>query len=266
MNFINMLIGSKKLSIIYALALVSSGIVAGYYFHKSNIFSLVVRKMADESRAFTTGRHVTINVRGLKPSDRIESRSNSDLEYYFSQERINISRTALILLDTWEAHDNNTYERRMRLNVEEKIRPLLMSARENGILVVYAPSGEKISKAIYPLSNEYIFETEFNYDIYGNQYDLIAEEFSDYLRQKGITTLIYAGYATNVCLLLKATGVVPMARKGFKIYVVSDATVAMEGPETIEGEWSRVATINTIELQFARSFTVDSFLSSLRVY
>ncbi len=53
-----------------------------------------------------------------------------------------------------------------------------------------------------------------------------------YLRERGVDTLIYMGFATDMCLLGAEGGARPMLARGYRCVVMRDATVGVETPET----------------------------------
>lgn len=59
------------------------------------------------------------------------------------------------------------------------------------------------------------------------------------LRRLGIENLIYTGFAADMCILRAPGGIEPMATFGYRIFLVRDATLGVEFPDTIE---ERIAT------------------------
>ena len=53
-----------------------------------------------------------------------------------------------------------------------------------------------------------------------------------YLRERGIETLIYMGFAADMCLLGAEGGARPMLARGYRCIVMRDATVGVESPDT----------------------------------
>ena len=79
----------------------------------------------------------------------------------------------------------------------------------------------------------------------------------DYLKAHNITTLIYAGYASNWCVLHRPTGIIRMRELGYDIILLRDCTIAFEMPDSLDDEWANRVTINTIEHQWGETTTLD---------
>ncbi len=155
---------------------------------------------------------------------------------------------ALIVMDAWEEHPNEGFGKRVRLNVEEKLVPLIKIARSKGILIIYAMHGVAQSKA---LSVE-------GKDVKSDYSD--TAKFHEFLQAKGIKTLFYTGYASNLCLLFRPVGIVPMSGYDlYKIIVVRDCTLAYETPDSLQEQWCSYAAINIIETAFGESTTLEHF-------
>ena len=59
------------------------------------------------------------------------------------------------------------------------------------------------------------------------------------LRRYGIENLIYAGFATDMCILRAQGGAEPMATLGYRLFLMRDATLGVEYPDSFE---ERLAT------------------------
>jgi len=61
---------------------------------------------------------------------------------------------------------------------------------------------------------------------------LTSAQFDRICRSKGIKNLVYTGFATNMCILDSAGGTRDMLRYGYKIFLIREATLAVEYPDT----------------------------------
>ncbi len=61
-----------------------------------------------------------------------------------------------------------------------------------------------------------------------------TDQFDAWLRSKGIDTLVYIGFCTNLCILDSPASMKPMAGRGYRCILLREATLAVEFPETIE--------------------------------
>lgn len=83
------------------------------------------------------------------------------------------------------------------------------------------------------------------------------------LKEKKKNTLIYAGFATNMCLLNKSGGIESMYQKGYLPILLRDATVASEVAETYENEGMTQAFVNQIEISYGYSVTSEDFVQAI---
>jgi nicotinamidase-related amidase len=83
------------------------------------------------------------------------------------------------------------------------------------------------------------------------------------LKEKKKTTLIYAGFATNMCLLNKSGGIESMYQKGYLPILLRDATVASEVAETHENQGMTQAFINQIEISYGYSVTSKDLVDAI---
>lgn len=82
------------------------------------------------------------------------------------------------------------------------------------------------------------------------------------LRRRGIENLIYVGFATDMCVLRAPGGVEPMAPREYRLFLMRDATIGVECPDTF-GE--RIATrwaIRYFETHFGDTVLCDDFMAA----
>jgi nicotinamidase-related amidase len=61
-----------------------------------------------------------------------------------------------------------------------------------------------------------------------------TEGFDAWLREREITTLLYTGFATNLCILESPAAMKPMRSLSYRCVIVREATMAVEFPDTLE--------------------------------
>jgi nicotinamidase-related amidase len=177
-----------------------------------------------------------------------------DSKYIPTRETIALNKSALLLIDVWENHPNDGWTERARGNVATKIAPLLDRARRNQMTILHAPHRQTIARDARPLPGE------INLD----DADLASTEALDrFLRLHGIQTLFYAGYATNLCVLNRPVGIIRMSQRGYKIILVRDATIALETPETLHGEWQKTVAIDMVEQNWGVTTTLADLEGAL---
>jgi nicotinamidase-related amidase len=166
--------------------------------------------------------------------------------------RLSTSEIALILIDVWDAHPNRGWAERAEVNIQNKLLPLLQVAREHRILIVHCPNGQKIHPSIKPLAHELLLEGR------GHQTRLIKV-----LKQTGVKYLLYAGYASNMCILTRPTGIIEMNKAGFNAVLVRDASMALESPDLIHGELTHKAATYMVETNWGRTTKIADVIAAL---
>jgi nicotinamidase-related amidase len=146
----------------------------------------------------------------------------NDGEYLSYDREIDPATTALILVDVWavDQHANRDLMQRIDTNVRSSLLALLKAVRADGrMLIVHYPNRRKIHPAVRARSGEVVANT--------------GEEALAALRSRRVTTLIYAGYAGNMCLANRPLGVLSAyLLHGFRnIIVVRDASLSIEPPQ-----------------------------------
>lgn len=59
-----------------------------------------------------------------------------------------------------------------------------------------------------------------------------GEELHRYCKQKGILFLLFAGFNTNACILVRDYGTLQMGNRGYSVIIIRDCTTGMESKET----------------------------------
>jgi nicotinamidase-related amidase len=60
-----------------------------------------------------------------------------------------------------------------------------------------------------------------------------TDQFDLWLRERGITTLLYVGFCTNLCILDSPGAMKAMAARGYRCVLFREATIAVEFPDTV---------------------------------
>jgi nicotinamidase-related amidase len=199
---------------------------------------------------------ITLKTRAFRTADDPAAYDTElDSRYVFHDSIVDLNQTALLLIDVWENHPNDGWLERARENMTTHLRPLLQLARTNGMTILHAPHLRATAKWVQPMPGE------INLDKERLTTSLALHE---YLRKRGITTLLYAGYASNWCVLHRPVGIIQMHQLGYRIILVRDCTIAIETPETLDGEWVNKATINTFEHEWGETTTLTDLQQAFR--
>ncbi|MBT3342755.1 MAG: isochorismatase family protein [Gemmatimonadetes bacterium] len=83
-----------------------------------------------------------------------------------------------------------------------------------------------------------------------------GEELHLWCKGEGVTSLVYAGFNTNACILHRDYGTLDMARRGYDILMVRDCTTGMESSQTHDELWQTRGAVMILEM-FGK-YSVDS--------
>lgn len=135
--------------------------------------------------------------------------------------------TALVLIDIWgenpwaEQSDDpqitvwiEWWENDVSHHIDEKILPLLKEARGHNMTIVFSSPNIALSPRLEQL-------------IWGEPIINLAWDLDYYFKGKGIKNIIYAGYALNMCVLTRPTGVRKMHSLGYNITVIEDCSLCV---------------------------------------
>ncbi len=96
----------------------------------------------------------------------------------------------------------------------------------------------------------------------GEPYAYQTGQFDRLLRRHGIENLIYSGFATDMCILRSGGGIEPMAPYGYRLFLMRDATLGVEHPNTFH---ERIATrwaIAYFEAHYGDTVTLADFVKA----
>jgi nicotinamidase-related amidase len=88
-----------------------------------------------------------------------------------------------------------------------------------------------------------------------------TDQFNAWLHSQGITTLIYVGFATNLCVLDAPAGMKPMAALGYRCVMLREATLAVEFPETLAERINTQVALRYIEGWVGYTGSVRDFIT-----
>ena len=190
------------------------------------------------------------------PAQQVDSHGVSRRETV----EINLDQTALLLLDVWKNHERQPDDGWLdakQTNIEQKIVPLLAFARARGLTIIHAPHRQEIADEAAPLPGEFVCNPKNPDD---SQRALLP-----YLREHRITTLLYAGYTSNLCLLYRPVGILPMRALGYQTILLRDCTVPYV-PKTMGkpvDNADKQARINAVEPLWGMTITLEDLRRAL---
>ena len=90
-----------------------------------------------------------------------------------------------------------------------------------------------------------------------------GQQLHELLEEKRILHLIFAGFATNWCVLGRDYGIRSMARYGYNIILLRDATTGVEFPDTYENLFTTEIAIREVEQQYGFSASNTDFFAAV---
>jgi hypothetical protein len=206
-------------------------------------------------------RRIHLEVRTHKvPIDHEVLATEKDGFYRYEANPLDVSETALFLIDPWAQHPNDGVDKRVADNINTRLVPLLRIARTHRLRTIYLPHAHRISTAVAPQPGEVVIFGGEDYKAYEQTYYQQLCDLLDFLEENKVRNLIYAGYATNRCVLHRPAGIIRMAQRGYNCILLRDCTAAIETPQTLDGEWIKFAMINMIEDQYGGSATLEDLM------
>jgi len=208
---------------------------------------------------------IDLPVRYIKQAGGYDT-SETDNVYLYKTWKLNLNKTALIIIDAWNYDDslNEGSWKRIQANIDNKLIPLVDILHSHDVLIIHIPHSRELSKSIKPLDNEYVLTTSAKES--SESQKKAYEDLKKILEIHNIDTLLYAGYCTNICMMFRPTGIIAMHELGYPTILIRDCTIALETRETMNGEWMKEVSINIIELNCGPSTTSEDIKKALFGY
>ncbi len=83
-------------------------------------------------------------------------------------------------------------------------------------------------------------------------------------RSRGITALVYTGFAANMCVLEAPGGAQPMLDLGYRVFLIREATLAVEYPDTFEERLMTRAALHFFEQVVGDTMGLAQFVEGCR--
>lgn len=98
----------------------------------------------------------------------------------------------------------------------------------------------------------------------GDQVILTSAQFDRICRSRGIKNLIYSGFATNMCILGSEGATRPMLAYGYKIFLIREATLGTEIPETFQDRLITKVALIEFQKHVGDTIGFDQFMAACR--
>ncbi|MCZ6913671.1 MAG: isochorismatase family protein [Rickettsia endosymbiont of Ixodes persulcatus] len=128
------------------------------------------------------------------------------------------------MIDPWIGSNNKI--------IDHLIIPLITKASKAGFPVYIFTNNCRLTKTTpcpYRLNKKFnLLAKKFqkSHIIFWDNYN--HQKFKETLHRQGISKLIYMGFASNMCVIGRPAGMVPMKIEGFSIYYIPEASAALE--------------------------------------
>jgi len=97
----------------------------------------------------------------------------------------------------------------------------------------------------------------------GDQVILTSAQLDRICRARGVRNLVYAGFATNMCLLFAPGGAQDMLEYGYRLFLIREATHAVEYPDTFAERLMTRAALKYFELKLGDTIGFDQYMAAL---
>ncbi|QLA15393.1 isochorismatase family protein [Desulfolutivibrio sulfoxidireducens] len=184
-------------------------------------------------------------------------------EYTFV-DRLCARETAVVIMDPWQDMPSDFLNTHYKRILNDKIVPLAELAAEKGVKMVmltndprFVSYSTKTSPELEAVLGRYHAERVYHGHVK-------REKFAQHLKSCGIKNLIYVGFASNICILDRELGMVPMLHQGFRLFFVPEASAACEFGDTWQTqEIHKYATV-IISQSIARLIAYDALMAALK--
>lgn len=164
---------------------------------------------------------------------------------YSFQRTLVSNKTALIVMDPWADSGSSFLNKYYEPIIRNKLMPLVHKAIQLNIPVFVLTNDPKRNPTDYA---SHVFPELQKLANRGDLMILYHQDFDDrqfskYLTANSIDTLIYSGFASNMCVIGRRMGMIPMQLQGFRLFFVPEASAAVEfGDSWKTGAAHRAAT------------------------
>ena len=89
-----------------------------------------------------------------------------------------------------------------------------------------------------------------------------GQQLHDLCQERGILHLLFAGFATNWCILGRDYGIRAMRGRGYNTILVRDATEGVEFPDTLTARWATELAVREVEQVHGFSTSMADFYAA----
>jgi len=177
---------------------------------------------------------------------------------------INPKKTAIVVMDPWIDKPSdflNAYDREITKNY---LLPLVHQAHRKGhpiIILTNDPNKVNYNTQIDDELSAMVNDPHV-YLLYHQNHN--AKTFAKFLKKLKIDTLIYTGFASNMCVIGRPMGMIMMKYQGLRLFFVPEASAAIETVETWETGKIHEATTTIISQWIGNIIHWEDQMQSMR--
>ena len=212
-----------------------------------------------------------------------------------------VVETGLVLVDVWNNHFIESWLERAEFVTRNALVPVLDAARRLGLTIVHAPCPEvaaQYPQVHRHLPPEPQSEPDWpppdfrrrvgDYAAYRgprnqppgippidnlgmsphvqvrDDEEVVAtgQQLHDLLKARRVLHLLYAGFATNWCIMNRDYGIRAMSQRGYNIILLRDATMGVEFPDTVDACFATEISIRDAEVQIGFTASNEDFFAA----
>ncbi|NLF41572.1 MAG: isochorismatase family protein [Bacteroidales bacterium] len=184
----------------------------------------------------------------------------NEMVYTFNR-LVNPQKTAIVVMDPWIDSPSEELNIDYEVIIVNRIIPVVEKGIELGhpiIVLTNSSLNRAYSNQIHPYLNRLVKESCV-YLLYHEEYD--DREFAAFLRRIGVTSLIYTGFASNLCVIGRPMGIIHMVNNGFRCFSIPEASAAVEFENTWDTGAIHEMTTKIIAQWMAEIININEFLS-----
>lgn len=185
---------------------------------------------------------------------------------YFISSKINPQRTAILVMDPWTDMPTDFLNDYFGQVTASYLLPLIFLARNTGhqiIILTNDPAKHQYGAKINQELLEMIDNNQVHILYHQNYNDSL---FSKWLKNHNINTLIYTGYASNMCIIGRQMGMIMMSHHGFRIFFVPEASAAIETIDSWKDGAIHNAITTIISQGVAKIIHWQDLMESMSIY
>jgi nicotinamidase-related amidase len=183
---------------------------------------------------------------------------------YVFERTITPERTAILIMDPWVDMATNEWNEFYGAITEARIIPLVELAIARGhpiIVLTNDPDLVSYNTKIHPELQKLVTEGKISL-LFHSDFD--EDSFAEYLHSNGINTLIYTGFASNICVIGRRDGMIAMRNQGFRLFFIPGASAAVEFADSWDDQRIHEETTGIISQWIAEIIDYDEIMRILK--